>query len=179
MRPDVSMCGSGKGTLRCQVFEENHQKKESYRAEWDDTTVSRVAESATNLREANTARKESLERRGQMTLLVQRSPAGLMRLGGIGWWGAVPFREHRVLPASRPVLPVPIFTPAKIGLPKASEREPTPLPIKGMLEFESALGARNQAATGSPTPRITDPKIDLKSPGIYPALARSNSQLRS
>ncbi|NXD04784.1 TELT protein, partial [Certhia familiaris] len=72
-------------------------------------------------REVDTQRRETLEQRGAVRVLEQRSPWGLLRVGVLGQ----PLAQH-LLPYAR-TLPVPLFAPsdlrgAKGGIPRTLSR---------------------------------------------------------
>ncbi|KAF1432756.1 Telethonin, partial [Spheniscus magellanicus] len=72
-------------------------------------------------REVDEQHRETLEHRGEMRVLEQRSPWGLLRVGCLGQ----PLAQH-LLPYAR-TLPLPLFAPpdlrgAKAGVPRTLSR---------------------------------------------------------
>ncbi|NWT31299.1 TELT protein, partial [Cardinalis cardinalis] len=107
--------------LGCRVQEEDVGRRETFSAEWTDLELSSRPEEGWCRREADTRRRESLEQRGAVRLLEQRSPWGLLRVGVLGQ----PLAQH-LLPYAR-TFPVPLFAPsdlrgAKGGVPRTLSR---------------------------------------------------------
>ncbi|XP_041029466.1 telethonin-like [Carcharodon carcharias] len=119
-------------TLNSSLNEENSQRREFYSAEWEDQIMRTRPQDGCTLNEVNRARKESYDRKYQVTYLVQRSPNNIMRMGCLG----EDLTEY-LLPY-RPLLPLPIFTPTPIST--KVERAMTPSELSGIMEFERALG---------------------------------------
>ncbi|XP_032566977.1 telethonin [Chiroxiphia lanceolata] len=118
----VGGCGGGlSARLGCSVSERDVGRGETFSAEWLDLELSTRPEERWCRREVDTARRESLEQRGAVRVLQQRSPWGLLRVGVLGQ----PLTQH-LLPYSR-TFPVPLFAPpdlrgAKGGLPRTLSR---------------------------------------------------------
>uniref|UniRef100_A0A8D0SLP7 Telethonin n=1 Tax=Sus scrofa TaxID=9823 RepID=A0A8D0SLP7_PIG len=121
--------------LSCQVSEENCERREAFWAEWKDLTLSTRPEEGCSLHEEDAERRETYHQQGQCQALVQRSPWLVMRMGILGRG----LQEYQ-LPYQR-VLPLPIFTPAKVGAAK-EEREETPIQLRELLALETALGGQ-------------------------------------
>lgn len=124
-----------------------------------------------SLHEEDTQRHETYHRQGQCQAVVQRSPWLVMRLGILGRG----LQEYQ-LPYQR-VLPLPIFTPAKVGAAK-EEREETPIQLRELLALETALGG--QCAERQDVAEITKqlpPVVPVSKPGtLRRTLSRSMSQ---
>ena len=124
-----------------------------------------------SLHEEDTQRHETYHRQGQCQALVQRSPWLVMRMGILGRG----LQEYQ-LPYQR-VLPLPIFTPAKMGAAK-EEREDTPLQLRELLALETALGG--QCVERQDVAEITKqlpPVVPVSKPGaLRRSLSRSMSQ---
>ncbi|NXQ13322.1 TELT protein, partial [Peucedramus taeniatus] len=88
--------------LGCRVLEEDVGRRETFSAEWLDLELSSRPEDGWCRREADTQRRETLEQRGAVRVLEQRSPWGLLRVGVLGQ----PLAQH-LLPYAR-TLPVPL-----------------------------------------------------------------------
>ncbi|NXR59129.1 TELT protein, partial [Rhadina sibilatrix] len=117
--------GGSKGLLSarlgCCVQEEDVGRRETFSAEWLDLELQSRPEDGWCRREADTQRRETLEQRGAVRVLEQRSPWGLLRVGVLGQ----PLAQH-LLPYAR-TLPVPLFAPsdlrgAKGGIPRTLSR---------------------------------------------------------
>ncbi|XP_043530623.1 telethonin-like isoform X2 [Chiloscyllium plagiosum] len=161
--------------LNSSLCEGNSQSREFYSAEWEDQIMRTRPEHRCTVSELNGARKESYDRRSQVTYLVQRSPANLMRMGCLG----EELTEYR-LPA-RSVLPLAIFTPTQIST--KMERAVTPPELRGVMEFESALNGscqdkREVSDITKELPPVMQPvKLDGKKAGmVQRSLSRSMSQ---
>lgn len=124
-----------------------------------------------SLHEEDTQRHETYHRQGQCQALVQRSPWLVMRMGILGRG----LQEYQ-LPYQR-VLPLPIFTPAKMGAAK-EEREDTPIQLRELLALETALGG--QCLERQDVAEITKqlpPVVPVSKPGtLRRSLSRSMSQ---
>ncbi|NXK95068.1 TELT protein, partial [Formicarius rufipectus] len=118
----VGGCGGGLSAhLGCSVSEQDLGRRETFSAEWQDLELSTRPEEGWCRREVDTQRRETLEQRGAVRMLEQRSPWGLLRVGVLGQ----PLTQH-LLPYAR-TLPVPLFAPpdlrgAKGGLPRTLSR---------------------------------------------------------
>ncbi|KAJ1135265.1 hypothetical protein NDU88_001707 [Pleurodeles waltl] len=66
--------------LSCQVREENKARRECYRAEWRDLSLSSRAEKSCSMRESDDHRKETHTKCREVQFLVQRSPWNIMNL---------------------------------------------------------------------------------------------------
>lgn len=101
---------------------------------------------------------------------MQRSPWLVMRMGILGRG----LQEYQ-LPYQR-VLPLPIFTPAKVGTKE--EREETPIQLQELLALETALGG--QCVDRQDVAEITKqlpPVVPVSKPGtLRRSLSRSMSQ---
>lgn len=124
-----------------------------------------------SLHEEDAQRHETYHRQGQCQALVQRSPWLVMRMGILGRG----LQEYQ-LPYQR-VLPLPIFTPAKVGAAK-EEREETPIQLRELLALETALGG--QCVDRQDVAEITKqlpPVVPVSKPGtLRRSLSRSMSQ---
>eukprot|EP00069_Balaena_mysticetus_P020094 bmy_12741T0 len=121
--------------LSCQVSEENCECREAFWAEWKDLTLSTRPEEGCSLHEEDAQWRETYHRQGQCQALVQRSPWLVMRMGILGRG----LQEYQ-LPYQR-MLPLPIFTPAKVGATK-EEHKDTPVQLRELLALEAALGGQ-------------------------------------
>ncbi|XP_075415441.1 telethonin [Tenrec ecaudatus] len=124
-----------------------------------------------SLHEEDAVRRETYHRQGQCQALVQRSPWLVMRMGILG----LGLQEYQ-LPYQR-VLPLPIFTPSKLGAAK-EEREDTPDQLRELLALEAALGG--QCVDRQDMAEITKqlpPVVPVSKPGaLRRSLSRSLSQ---
>lgn len=124
-----------------------------------------------SLHEEDAQRHETYHRQGQCQALVQRSPWLVMRMGILGRG-----LQEYLLPYQR-VLPLPIFTPAKMGATK-EEREDTPIQLQELLALETALGG--QCMERQDMAEITKqlpPVVPVSKPGaLRRSLSRSMSQ---
>ncbi|NXN91701.1 TELT protein, partial [Rhinopomastus cyanomelas] len=107
--------------LGCRVREEDTGRRETFSAEWLDLELSTRPEEGWCRREVDAERRETLEHRGELRVLAQRSPWGVLRVGCLGQ----PLAQH-LLPYAR-TLPLPLFAPqdlrgAKAGLPRTLSR---------------------------------------------------------
>ncbi|XP_058903449.1 telethonin [Kogia breviceps] len=154
--------------LSCQVSEENCGRREAFWAEWKDLTLSTRPEEGCSLHEEDAKRWETYHRQGQCQALVQRSPWLVLRMGILGRG----LQEYQ-LPYQR-MLPLPIFTPAKVGATK----EDTPIPLRELLALEAALGG--QCVDRQDVAEITKqlpPVVSVSKPGaLGRTLSRSMSQ---
>nr|KAF6459260.1 titin-cap [Rousettus aegyptiacus] len=136
--------------LSCQVSEENCERREAFWAEWKDLTLSTRPEEGCSLHEEDTQRHETYHQQGQC-------------------------QEYQ-LPYQR-VLPLPIFTPTKMGAAK-EEREDTPIQLRELLALETALGG--QCMERQDVAEITKqlpPVVPVSKPGtLRRSLSRSMSQ---
>ncbi|XP_001501215.2 telethonin [Equus asinus] len=156
--------------LSCQVSEENRECREAFWAEWKDLTLSTRPEEGCSLHEEDAQRRETYHRQGQCQALVQRSPWLVMRMGILGRG----LQEYQ-LPYQR-VLPLPIFTPTKVGAKE--EHEDTPIQLQDLLAMEAALGG--QCVDRQDVAEITKqlpPVVPVSKPGaLHRSLSRSMSQ---
>ncbi|XP_041102677.1 telethonin-like [Polyodon spathula] len=136
----------------CEVKEDNLKDKESYHSKRHDLDMETrpreryvkrpssivclaIFTHRTTLSDNNTQKKESYEKK-HLDDLVQRSPDQKMKIGRLGE-GVTEYQ----LPY-RNILPVPIFVPNKVlSVVKDSERAPTPVELKAIMEFEKALSS--------------------------------------
>ncbi|XP_012933094.1 telethonin isoform X2 [Heterocephalus glaber] len=129
------------------------------------------APASCSVREEDPLRHEAYHQQGQCQALVQRSPWLLMRMGILGRG----LQEYQ-LPYQR-VLPLPIFTPTKVGAAK-EEREETPVQLRELLALETALGG--QSLDRQDMAEITKqlpPVVSVSKPGaLRRTLSRSMSQ---
>ncbi|XP_006155961.1 telethonin [Tupaia chinensis] len=155
--------------LSCQVSEENCERREAFWAEWKDLTLSTRPEEGCSLHEEDAQRHETYHRQGQCQALVQRSPWLVMRMGILGRG----LQEYQ-LPYQR-VLPLPIFTPTKVGAAK-EEREETS--IQELLALEAALGGRcEERQDVAEITKQLPPVVPVSKPGApRRSLSRSMSQ---
>ncbi|EHB12026.1 Telethonin [Heterocephalus glaber] len=167
--------------LSCQVSEDDRERREAFWAEWKDLSLSTRPEEGRvprepgvpgcSVREEDTLRHEAYHQQGQCQALVQRSPWLLMRMGILGRG----LQEYQ-LPYQR-VLPLPIFTPTKVGAAK-EEREETPVQLRELLALETALGG--QSLDRQDMAEITKqlpPVVSVSKPGaLRRTLSRSMSQ---
>lgn len=102
---------------------------------------------------------------------MQRSPWLVMRMGFLDRG-----LQEYLVPYQR-VLPLPIFTPTKVGTAK-EEREDTPIQLREMMALETALGG--QSAQRQDVAEITKqlpPMVSISKPGaLRRSLSRSMSQ---
>lgn len=104
-------------------------------------------------------------------MLVQRSPWLVMRMGILGRG-----LQEYLLPYQR-VLPLPIFTPTKMGATK-EEREDTSAQLQELLALETAMSG--QCVERQDVAEITKqlpPVVPVSKPGaLHRSLSRSLSQ---
>uniref|UniRef100_A0A8C9BEX6 Telethonin n=1 Tax=Phocoena sinus TaxID=42100 RepID=A0A8C9BEX6_PHOSS len=133
--------------LSCQVSEQNCERREAFWAEWKDLTLSTRPEEGCSLHEEDAQRRETYHRQGRCQLPYQR------------------------------MLPLPIFTPAKVGATK-EEHEDTPIQLQELLALEAALGG--QCVDRQDVAEITKqlpPVVPVSKPGtLCRTLSRSMSQ---
>nr|KAF6417407.1 titin-cap [Molossus molossus] len=136
--------------LSCQVSEQNCERREAFWAEWKDLTLSTRPEEGCSLHEEDAQRHETYHRQGQC--------------------------QEYLLPYQR-VLPLPIFTPTKMGAAK-EEREDTPIQLRELLALETVLGG--QCMERQDMAEITKqlpPVVPVSKPGtLRRSLSRSMSQ---
>ncbi|KAJ8353802.1 hypothetical protein SKAU_G00213690 [Synaphobranchus kaupii] len=118
---------------RCDVEEDNEEKREHYHYTWLDLVMETRPEQKIALFEDDASRKESYEQKQEANFLVQRNPNQRIRLGRQGEKMA----EYQ-LPCKN-VLPVPIFTPGKPASLKESNRSLSPTELRSIMEYERAL----------------------------------------
>lgn len=97
--------------LTCSVREENKAQKESYSADWHSINLKTQPEDRQTINMNDNSRRETLSRQWQVRSLVQTCPSGVFRVGTVERG----VREHQLLP-KRNTLPLPIFTPAELGV---------------------------------------------------------------
>ncbi|XP_068606145.1 telethonin [Brachionichthys hirsutus] len=116
--------------LSCTVREQNEAQRESYSADWRSVGFKTRPEDRQTMNLKDTSRRETLSRQWQARPLTQTCPSGVLRIGTVD----TGVREHQLLPR-RSTLPLPIFTPAELGVrfgrgaPHAEEDlQPSPTP---------------------------------------------------
>ncbi|XP_037545185.1 telethonin [Nematolebias whitei] len=97
--------------LTCSVREENKTKKESYSADWNSVGLKTQPQDRQTMSMNDDSRRETLSRQWQCRSLIQTCPSGVFRVGTVERG----VREHQLLP-KRHTLPLPIFTPAELGV---------------------------------------------------------------
>ncbi|XP_057673128.1 telethonin [Corythoichthys intestinalis] len=97
--------------LSCSVREENKAQRESYCADWTSVSLKTQPEERKSMNMKDTSRKETLSRQWRASPLTQSCPSGVVRVGTVERG----VREHQLLP-KRNTLPLPIFTPAELGV---------------------------------------------------------------
>nr|XP_057905263.1 telethonin [Doryrhamphus excisus] len=97
--------------LSCSVREENKAQRESYCADWRSISLKTQPEERKTMNMKDASRKETLSRQWKASLLTQSCPSGVLRVGTVERG----VREHQLLP-KRNTLPLPIFTPAELGV---------------------------------------------------------------
>ncbi|NXH12659.1 TELT protein, partial [Bucco capensis] len=102
--------------LGCRVREEDVARRETFSAEWLDLELTTRPEQGWCRREKDQQRRETLEQRGELRVLEQRSPWGVLRVGCLGQ----PLAQH-LLPYARS-LPLPLFAPPDLRGGKAGLR---------------------------------------------------------
>ncbi|KAK1330957.1 hypothetical protein QTO34_008901 [Cnephaeus nilssonii] len=157
--------------LSCQVSEQDCERREAFWAEWKDLTLSTRPEEGCSLHEEDAQRHETYHRQGQCRALVQQSPWLVMRMGILGQG-----LQEYLLPYQR-VLPLPIFTPTKVGAAK-EEREDTPLQLRELLALETALsGQCTERQDMAEITKQLPPVVPVSKPGtLHRSLSRSMSQ---
>uniref|UniRef100_UPI0037E845BD telethonin n=1 Tax=Semicossyphus pulcher TaxID=241346 RepID=UPI0037E845BD len=97
--------------LSCSVREENRAHRESYSADWHSVNIKTRPEERQAMNFNDTSRRETLSRQWLARSLKQNCPSGVFRVGTMERG----VREHQLLP-KRNTLPLPIFTPAELGI---------------------------------------------------------------
>ncbi|XP_034567784.1 telethonin [Notolabrus celidotus] len=97
--------------LSCTVREENKAHRESYSADWHSVGIKTQPEERQAMNFNDTTRRETLSRQWLARSLQQACPSGVFRVGTVERG----VREHQLLP-KRKTLPLPIFTPAELGI---------------------------------------------------------------
>uniref|UniRef100_A0A8C6UWJ3 Titin-cap (telethonin) n=1 Tax=Neogobius melanostomus TaxID=47308 RepID=A0A8C6UWJ3_9GOBI len=97
--------------LTCSVREENKAMKESYSADWQSVFLKTQPQERQTMNMNDMSRRETLSAQWQARTLFQSCPSGVLRLGTV----ETGVREHQLLP-KRNTLPLPIFTPAELGI---------------------------------------------------------------
>ncbi|XP_077591138.1 telethonin [Stigmatopora nigra] len=100
-----------KRALSCSVREENKAQRESYCADWTSVRLRTQPEERKSVNMRDVRRKETLSRQWRASPLTQCCPSGVVRVGTVERG----VREHQLLPR-RNTLPLPIFTPAELGV---------------------------------------------------------------
>ncbi|MED6284489.1 hypothetical protein CHARACLAT_019709 [Characodon lateralis] len=99
------------GELTCSVWEDNKAKRESYSADWHSVTLKTQPQDSQTMNMTDDSRRETMFRQWQYRSLIQNCPSGVFRVGTVERG----VREHQLLP-KRNTLPLPIFTPAELGV---------------------------------------------------------------
>ncbi|TKS92233.1 Telethonin Titin cap protein [Collichthys lucidus] len=97
--------------LTCNVREENKAQRESYSADWHSVSLKTRPQDRQTMNMNDSSRRETLSRQWQAHSLMQTCPSGVFRVGTVERG----VREHQLLP-KRNTLPLPIFTPAELGV---------------------------------------------------------------
>ncbi|XP_029293506.1 telethonin [Cottoperca gobio] len=97
--------------LACSVREENKAHRESYSADWHSVSLKTQPQDRQTMNMNDDSRRETLSRQWQARSLKQTCPSGVFRVGTVERG----VREHQLLP-KRKTLPLPIFTPAELGV---------------------------------------------------------------
>ncbi|XP_054463449.1 telethonin [Anoplopoma fimbria] len=97
--------------LTCSVKEENKAHRESYSADWHSVSLKTQPQDRQTMNMNDDSRRETLSRQWQARSLKQTCPSGVFRVGTVERG----VREHQLLP-KRKTLPLPIFTPAELGI---------------------------------------------------------------
>ncbi|KAM6966107.1 telethonin [Tautogolabrus adspersus] len=97
--------------LSCSVREENKAQRESFSADWHSVSLKTQPEERQTMNFNDKSRRETLSRQWQARVLKQTCPSGVFRVGTVERG----VREHQLLP-KRNTLPLPIFTPAELGI---------------------------------------------------------------
>ncbi|XP_072225528.1 telethonin [Leuresthes tenuis] len=97
--------------LTCSVREENKAQRESYSADWLSVRLKTQPQDRQTMNMNDSSRRETLSRQWQARSLMQSCPSGVFRVGTVERG----VKEHQLLP-KRNTLPLPIFTPAELGI---------------------------------------------------------------
>ncbi|XP_044038252.1 telethonin [Siniperca chuatsi] len=97
--------------LTCSVREDNKDQRESYCADWHSVSLKTQPQDRQTMNINDNSRRETLSRQWQARSLMQTCPSGVFRVGTVERG----VREHQLLP-KRKTLPLPIFTPAELGI---------------------------------------------------------------
>ncbi|XP_029481192.1 telethonin-like [Oncorhynchus nerka] len=97
--------------LACSVHEENQAQRESYKADWNSVNMKTRAMDRQTMNMNDDSRRETYTRQWEARSLAQACPSGVYRVGTVERG----VREHQLLP-KRNTLPLPIFTPAQLGI---------------------------------------------------------------
>lgn len=97
--------------LACSVREENQAQRESYVADWHSVNLKTRPQDRQTVNVNDDGRRETLSRQWEARPLSQTCPSGVFRVGTVERG----VREYQLLP-KRNALPLPIFTPAELGL---------------------------------------------------------------
>ncbi|KAM4531198.1 telethonin [Odontesthes bonariensis] len=97
--------------LTCSVREENKAQRESYSADWHSVHLKTQPQDRQTMNMNDISRRETLSRQWQARSLIQSCPSGVFRVGTVERG----VKEHQLLP-KRNTLPLPIFTPAELGI---------------------------------------------------------------
>lgn len=97
--------------LNCAVWEENKTRRERYTADWQSVGMKTRPQDRQSVTAVDQSRHESFWRQWEIRPLVQGCPSGVIRLGAVERG----LREHQQLP-HRNTLPLPLFTPAELGI---------------------------------------------------------------
>ncbi|XP_026180514.1 telethonin [Mastacembelus armatus] len=97
--------------LSCSVQEENKAQRESYSADWQSIRLKTQPQDRQKMNMNDDSRRETLSRQWEARSLIQTCPSGVLRVGTVERG----VREHQLLP-KRITLPLPIFTPAELGI---------------------------------------------------------------
>ncbi|XP_029944785.1 telethonin [Salarias fasciatus] len=97
--------------LTCSLREENKAQRESYSADWHSVSLKTQPQDRQTMNMNDDSRRETLSRQWRARPLTQSCPSGVFRVGTVERG----VREHQLLP-KRKTLPLPIFTPAELGV---------------------------------------------------------------
>ncbi|XP_010873079.1 telethonin [Esox lucius] len=97
--------------LACRVCEENKAQRESYSADWNSVNVKTRTMDRQSMSMKDNSHRETYTRQWEARSLTQACPSGVYRVGTMERG----VREHQLLP-KRNTLPLPIFTPAQLGV---------------------------------------------------------------
>ncbi|KAM9843326.1 telethonin [Aulostomus maculatus] len=116
MKPICSLVEKSNGVLAraeltCSVREENKAQRESYSADWRSVSLKTQPQDRQTMKMNDDDHKETLYRQWKACPLIQSCPSGVFRVGTLERG----VREHQLLP-KRNTLPLPIFTPAELGI---------------------------------------------------------------